>query len=113
MELLINVKLQYRVTITHFLPHLRISILCAQSVDGDVDGVRFAVFPEVKPNENARGIASEEDVVVMDGTVHKATSPNENVGGFSEADDSVDGACPNLKLNSLFGVEVDGSIVLR
>ncbi len=90
MGTVITVKLLYRVTITHLLPHLLMSILCVRSVDGDVDGVRFNVFPEVEPNENARGMASEEDVVVVDGTVHKATSPKENVGRFGEADDSVD-----------------------
>ncbi len=106
-------KIAIQITITHFLPHLPISTLCEQSVVSDVDGVRFAVFPEVEPNENARGIVFEEDVVVVDGTVHEATSPKENVGGFGEADDSVDGACPNSMLNSLFGVKVDCLIVLR
>ncbi len=113
MGTVITVKLLYRVTITHLLPHLLISILCEQSVVSNVDGVRFAVFPEVEPNENARGIVSEVVVVVVDRTIHEATSPKENVGGFGEADDSADRACPSLMLNSLFGVEVDGSIVLR
>lgn len=79
----------------------------------DVDGVGFDVFPELKPNVNVGGFATVDDVVVVDGAVLEAASPKENVGGLGAADGSVDGDCPNLKLNPLFGAEVDGLVVPR